>query len=233
MQSSCFFTVYDSRAGAMATGMINSVKKFYPDIPFEALEIDQRDAAGGFDLQGFCYDILRHGLKLLDTYERIIYIDPDSIMCNKCPDLFDDYSLGCVQNNTVCGPEYGGTKDEDYANAGLVVCTKKEVWKQILDDFDKRNNTQWGTLNHQNAVNLIYHQTPDAKLLEFSDRTYGISSQVHYQDMEVRNGELYLPSNKKLCVFHAAGVYWKTNSQINFDYIKNEEAKNLLISYTC
>jgi lipopolysaccharide biosynthesis glycosyltransferase len=237
----CFFTVYDERARDMATGMINSVKHWYPDIPMEALEIDKRNTAGGFDLQGFCHDILTHGLKLLDKYDRIIYIDPDSVMCNACPDLFDDYKLGCVLNNTICGPEYGGTKDQDYVNAGLVVCTDKQVWKMILDEYEKRNNEVWSTLNHQNALNFVYHNI-EAKLLEFPDKTYGISSLAHYQDMELRQRgdimltepqyELWLPSNKKLCVFHAAGVYWKTGTKINYDYIKNEDARNLLVSYT-
>jgi len=177
-----------------------------------------------------------------DEYDKIIYIDPDSVMCNACPDFFEEYDLGCVQNNTVCGPEYGGTKDEDYVNAGLVVCSSKKVWQRILEDYEKRNNKEWSTLNHQNALNLIYHSISNSKLLEFSDRSYGISSLAHYQDIELRQRgdimlsepqyELWLPSNKKLCVFHAAGVYWKTGNKVNYDYIKNEDARNLLISYT-
>jgi len=232
MPSSCFFTVYDARARVMAKGMINSVKKWYPDIPMEALEIDVRDQDEGFDLKGFCRDILTHGLHLLEKYDRIIYIDPDSVMCGKCPDLFEDFDLGCVLNNTVCGPEYGGTKDEHYINAGLVVCTQRIVWHLILDEYDKRNNERWETLNHQNSLNLVYHTLSTAKLLEFDDRTYGISSLIHYQDMEVRDGELYLPSNKKLLIFHAAGVYWKNGVKINFDYIKDKEARKLIINYT-
>jgi len=140
--STCFFTVYDERAKDMATGMINSVKHWYPNIPMEAIEIDVREADGGFDLQGYCRDILTNGLKLLDEYDKIIYIDPDSVMCNACPDFFEEYDLGCVQNNTVCGPEYGGTKDEDYVNAGLVVCSSKKVWQRILEDYEKRNNKE-------------------------------------------------------------------------------------------
>lgn len=229
----CFFTVYDERAREMTQGMINSVKHWYPDIPMEALEIEARNADGGFDLRGYCDDILKHGYRLLDKYDRIIYVDPDSVMCNKCPDLFDDYDLGCVLNNTVCGPEYGGTKGNDYINAGLCVCTNKEIWKQVMDEYDKRNNIKWECLNHQNALNYVYHQvTKRVKLLEFDDRVYGISGLANYQDMEIRNDELYLPNNKKLCIFHAAGVYWKTNCKINFDYIKNEEAREKIKSYT-
>ena len=135
--TTCFLTVYDDRAEEMTLGMINSVKKWYPEIPMEALVINKRDAAGGFDLQGYCHDVLQHGLNMLDKYDRIIHIDPDSIMCNKCPDLFDDFDLGCVLNNTVCGPEYGGTKGDDYINAGLSVCTNKKVWQKIMDEFHR------------------------------------------------------------------------------------------------
>jgi len=228
----CFFTVYDNRAKDMAQGMINSVKHWYPDAPMEALEIDIKNKEGDFDLRSFCHDVLTHGLKLLDTYDRIIYIDPDSVMCNKCPDLFDDYELGCVQNNVPTGPEYGGTAGV-YINAGLVSCSNKEVWQEILTEYEKRNNERWECLNHQNALNYVFHETKHkAKLLEFGDRVYGITGLEYYQDMFLTDGELYLPNAKKLCVFHAAGVYWKTGTKINFDYITNEYAKALIISYT-
>lgn len=230
----CFFTTYDARAREMGQGMVNSVKHWYPDIPMEALEIDIQDEAGHFDVFNFCYAYLRHGLQLLEKYERIIYVDPDSVMCNLCPDLFDDYDLGVVRNNTPRGPEGGGSREDVYVNAGLSVCTNKEVWQERIDEYDKRNNTCRDRLNEQNGLNWVFHNTKHrAKLLEFNDRSYGISSLDHYHDIEVRDGELYLPSNKKLCVFHAAGTYWKTNNKINFDFIKNEEARELIRSYTC
>jgi hypothetical protein len=216
----------------MATGMINSVKKWYPDIPMEALEIDIQEREGYFDLRNFCSKILEHGYNLLDKYDRIIYIDPDSVMCNKCPDFFEDFELGCVQNNNPTGPEYGGTAGI-YINAGLCVCTKKEVWKEIMDEYEKRNNVRWECLNHQNALNWVFHETKHkVRLLEFSDRVYGITGMEYYQDMYLVDGELYLPNAKKLGVFHSAGVYWKTGVKINFDYIKNEFAKALIIKYT-
>ena len=233
MKDVCFFTTYDERAREMATGMINSVKHWYPDIPMEALEIDKQDESGHFDVFNFCYAYLRHGLKLLDEYKRIIYIDPDSVMCNLCPDLFDDYDLGVVRNNTERGPEGGGRREDVYINAGLSVCTHKAVWQERIDEYEKRMNQGRDLLNEQNGLNWTYHNTKyNAKLLEFNDRSYGISSLYHYQKIDVRDGELWLPSNKKLCIFHAAGVYWKTGTKLNLDYIENEEARNLMINYT-
>jgi len=233
MREVCFFTTYDERAKEMGQGMANSVKKFYPDIPMEVTVIGTKDKGGHFDLMNFCYSYLKKGLELLDQYQRIIHIDPDSVMCNLCPDLFGDYELGVVKNNVPCGPEYGGMAKDVYVNAGLTVCTSKEVWRDRINEFSKRNNTRWETLNEQNALNYIYHTTSHkTKLLEFDDRTYGISSLDFYKDMFLRDNELYLPNNKKVCVFHAAGVYWKTNNKINFDFIENEEARERIISYT-
>jgi len=241
MKEVCFFTTYDERAKDMATGMINSVNKWYPDVPFEALEIDKQDESGHFDVFNFCYAYLNYGLKLLDEYKRIIYIDPDSIMCNLCPDLFNDYELGCVENNT------GSDGTNVYINAGLSVCTNKEVWQERLDEYEKRMNQTRDTLNEQNGLNWTFHNTKhNTKLLEFNDRTYGISGLAHYQGIELRDkegnvcldsapddAELYLPSNKKLCVFHAAGTYWKTGTKINLDYITNELAREKMRSFLC
>jgi len=249
MKEVCFFTTYDSRAREMAQGMINSVKHWYPDIPMEALEIDIQDESGHFDVFNFCYAYLRHGLKLLDEYKRIIYIDPDSVMCNLCPDLFKDYDLGVVRNNTGRGPEGGGRREDVYINAGLSVCTNKDVWQERINEYEKRMNQGRNCLNEQNALNWTYHNTKyNAKLLEFNDRSYGISSLDHYQGIELRDKEgnvcldketmtkdteLYLPSNKKLCIFHAAGTYWKTGTKINFDFITNELARETMKGYTC
>lgn len=236
----CFFTVFDDRAKDMATGMINSVKKWYPDIPMEALEIDIQNKDAEFDLKNFCQQILTTGMELLEEYKRIIYIDPDSVMCNLCPDLFGDFELGVVQNNTPYG-------EDVYVNAGLVACTNKEVWKEILKEYERLNNISWNSLNHQNALNQVYHTTThETKLLETDDKCYGITGLAHYQGIELRDkdgnacldaappdAELYLPSNKKLCVFHAAGTYWKTGTKINFDFITNELARETMKGYTC
>jgi hypothetical protein len=218
----------------MVDGLANSVNKFYPDIPFLKIEIPCRSIPDGrLDLRNYIGHVLNNGLKLLDEYKRVIMMDPDQVMCNYCPDLFGDFDLGCVQNNLGTGPEYGPKRGDVYINAGLQVCTNKEVWKEIMDETARMDNIQWGPFNHQDSVGHVYHTTNhNVKLLEFDDRLYGISGLAHYQDMEIRNGELYLPSNKKLCIFHAAGGYWKTGTKINFDYIKNEYAKALLISYT-
>ena len=227
MKDCCFFTVFDNRAREMTMGMVNSVKKWYPDIPMEALEIDIQNKDGEFDLKNFCDQILDTGRELFEEYQRIIYIDPDSVMCNLCPDLFGDFELGVAQNNSPYG-------EGVYVNAGFCVCTNKDVWEEIFKEYDRLNNVSWSSLNHQKALNQVYHATTHKKqLFEFSDRSYGISSLGHYQGIELRDKELYLPSNKKLCIFHAAGTYWKTNNRINFDHITNELARKTMKSYTC
>jgi len=235
----CFFTTYDENAKEMAQGMVNSVKHWYPDIDFIEHVIPHKEIPigpnpGAFDVTNFCYAYLRKGLELFDEYQRIIYIDPDSVMCNLCPDLFDDYELGVVRNNTYYEPDgVKGSKGEFYINAGLSVCSSRDVWQERIAEFERRNNQGANPVNEQNALNWLFHNTTHkVKLLEFDDRSYGISSIFHYQKIDVRNGELYLPSNKKLCIFHAAGVYWKTGTKINFEFIENEEARNLIIKYT-
>jgi len=228
MNETVFFTAFDSNFKETGEGMVRSVKRIYPEIPFKVFDLPKNDK---FDLRSYCSFYLESGKSLFDEYKRIIFIDPDSIMCNQCPDLFDDYELGVVLNNT--GYNSPVLKDGVYVNAGLSVCTSKEVWQERIDKFNELSNQRWESLNEQNALNYIYHTTTHkTKLLEFDDRTYGISSLAHYQDMFIKDNELWLPNNKKLCIFHAAGTHWKTGVKINFDFITKEDARELLRSYT-
>jgi hypothetical protein len=241
MKEVCFFTIFDKRAKDLEQGMVNSVKKFYPDIPFIEHEIEVKDTAWGnvprvFDVDNFCVEYLRKGRELLDEYKRIIFIDPDSIMCNLCPDLFDDYEIGVVRNNTPRAPAGGGTDSDVYINAGLQVFTNKDVWEERTEEFQRRQGLGRDPLNEQNALNWIYHNTThNRKLLEFKDRIYGISHNFGYQDIFLKDDVLFLPTpegDKKLCIFHAAGDQWKTDLKINFDLIKDEKAREKLKSYT-
>ena len=86
MKDVCFYTCFDEAFKDTGQGLVNSIKHFYPDIPVIVCDVPKKD--GKFDLQTFCSFHLKKGLELLDEYERVIYIDCDSVMCDKCEDLF-------------------------------------------------------------------------------------------------------------------------------------------------
>jgi hypothetical protein len=234
----CFYTCYDGNFKDTAKGLVNSIKKFYPDIPVVEYELGlscggPHNYHGNFDLMEFCNFHLRVGRELLDKYDRVISVDADHIMANECPELFGDFDLGVVQNNTSHVENYDGSKDGVYVNAGLTVCTNKDVWDEWTKEYQRMNAQIWSVLNEQNALNEIYHKSKhNVKLLEFPNKVYGITGMKFYEDMFLINDNLYLPNNKALCMFHAAGDQWKNGGKINFNLIKDEKAREKLKGYT-
>jgi hypothetical protein len=234
----CYYPNYRENA----KGLVNSIKKFYPDIPvFEYIEMSKP-----FDLKDFCDWHLDMGYKLLDEYKRVISMDPDEIMCNKCPDLFGDFDLGVVQNNIPMNTTFDNwTRGMVYINAGLTVCTNKEVWKEWMDEYQKRCEKFPGEgLNEQNALNEVFHNSKfKVDLLEFHDKVYGISAMDYgYPNMYLGPGGLRVrwsnsatTIDKKLCVFHAAGLEWKVKAtgEYNFDLIHDVQAREYLKGLIC
>jgi hypothetical protein len=237
----CFFTCYETTYQDVANKLRNSVKKFYPDIPFIDCILPRHDSE--FNLKEFCDFHLENGKQLLGVYDRIISLDTDEIMCNKCPDLFGDFDLGVVRNNIPFEVPNESPKGNVYINAGLTVCTNKDVWFEWMAEYQNRCNQFPGEgLNEQNALNWIFHKsTRNIQLLEYPDRVYGISAMDYgYPNMYLKEGELWVKwkageqcQDKKLCVFHAAGVEWKDKATggYNLELIHNPEAREKLISY--
>ena len=236
MNPICFYTVFDDNFKTVGTGLVNSIKHFYPDIPVEVCTPPQP-----WSLESFCNYHCQRGYELLDEYERIIFIDSDSVMTGRCDDLFDPYDLGVVQNNISVGDPYGGISGNVYINNGLTVCTLKDAWKEYLDKY--RSYERWEPLNEQNALNYVAHTTKHlCKLLEFPDRSYGIFEMDRYHLMYLKDGELYVPASnqegsqpKKVKILHFAGRGMKEQDgsgqgRLMFEQIENDEARNYIIN---
>lgn len=206
MSDTCFYTVYDSVYKQIGEGCVKSIQKFYPEIDIFPFEIKRE---GDFNLKTFCDFHLEKGRELLDSYKRVISLDADSIMTNFCPDLFGEFDLGVVQNNI----HFFGKAYKVYLNAGLTVCSNKQVWEEWMAIYQKLCGVKWEEYNEQNALNdlIKYNPVYRVKLLEFSDRSYGISSYDNYKKMSLYNHELYV-GPKKLCIIHFAGRDWITET---------------------
>lgn len=239
MKDYCFFMCYYPNYSENVKWLKNSIRKFYPDAP-----IIEDVTVGGFDLKAFCDRHLEVGLKLLDEYKRVISLDPDEIMCAPCPDLFGDFDMGVVQNNVPFEIPDQSPRGNVYINAGMTVCTNKEVWKEWMERYGHECVDHPGEgLNEQNALNLVFHKSPfNVQLLEFPDRVYGISVMDYgYPNMYIKDDELWATwttmgkkTDKKVCLFHAAGVDWKKKEtgEYNYGLIHDQLAQQKLRSFT-
>jgi 3-deoxy-D-manno-octulosonate 8-phosphate phosphatase (KDO 8-P phosphatase) len=229
---SCFFTVYSPLFKDMGKSLVRSIKRFYPDIPvieFEFSPPTTQDTYHGVDLQVYNRFVLEKGKELLKEYGRIIWIDADSLMTSECPDLFNDADMLVPANNWPVLEDYSN-RTKVYVNAGLVVCTNPCTWQEWIDDLDVRDKKGFDVLNFNNSLDWLFHNSKsNIKLLEYKDRTYGISVMSNYINMELKGGDLYV-AGRKICIFHAAGDQWKRDGYIIFDHILNKEAMNHLKS---
>ena len=247
--NSCFWTLYESNFKETAQGLKNSVQKFYPDIPFIDFEIPRHTGRAvnphayhdkDFELNDFLETLLDKGTKLLEIFDRAIYIDADSIMTGECPDFFGDFDMGVVQNNTPYIESYDRDENDDkvYLNSGLKICASKEAWQELIDQY--RKVTEWNVTNLQDALNKLYHTSKfNYKLLEFPDRVYGISALQWYSGVYLDEGGLVVPIikttgvvGKRVNLMHFAGDFWKKDSKIQFNLIDNKDARDYLINLT-
>lgn len=234
---SCFFTVYSPLFKDMEKSLVRSIKRFYPDIPVKEFEYSSGavNTYHGTDLQSYNYFLLEKGKELFKEYGRIIWIDADSLMCSQCPDLFNEADMMVPANNWPVLEDYAD-RSKVYVNAGLVVCTNPDTWQEWTDDLKARDRNGFDVLNLNNSLDWLFHNSSsDIKLLEYPDRTYGISAMTEYINMELRDGDLYA-NKRRICVFHAAGDMWKDTASssaskgayIIFDHILNKDAMNRL-----
>lgn len=224
-----FFTIYNKGCQEMGDGLVKSIRRFYPDVY-------HFDCGQPFSLKKLEAMFLAKGKELLSKYDRIVYIDSDSIMCSPCTDFFGDFNLGCVQNNVFTEKATPDQKDDICINNGLIVCDDAGIWQDYTEEYEKRNKTAGDNIfNAQNALNYVYHTTKKkTKLLEFPDKSYGITGQHLYHEITYHSdGYFYLYNRKRLCIFHAAGDYWKINNIINYDKITDQMSRLKLKGLTC
>lgn len=212
-----FFTIHTPNYEKMAQGLVNSFKRFYPNGNIIKYQVEN-----------YYYNALEtligQGKKLIEKYGRAIYIEADSIVCSKCPELFGDFELGMPVNNTPYG-------DYKYLNMGLISISNPKILDEVAR-IERDLRPSEGILAAQHAFNEIYRGTNyKTKVLEFPDKSYGIEEMFEYPDCRLE-GEDLMVGDKKICVFHAAGKEWKGEKngggKINFWKFKNKEVRKKL-----
>ena len=214
----CAFTVAYGRPDNLvwAGMMINSFKRFHPDIPM--VVFSDEDVGKITDPRKTYRLYAQFGKQLSKEYECVMQIDSDSIVTGSLDHLFKDkeVELACPLNNNLIDNHImiHDIPWQVYVNAGLVFARGERFW----DWWDKLNhriyfdNYQFG---EQDTLNIIFHYGDlKSKLLDFDygDNWHGLIHKGQWHKVILKDNQLVLPKEEGICdkdkvirVIHWAG----------------------------
>lgn len=189
----CFFTIVDDNyyypVGTHI--LVNSFKKFHPDIDLIVFRQDQIDKT--FFLKGInFYQAKPTFAKLLTKdYDRIINIDSDTIITGRLDEVLDtDWEVGGVWNfNLYENSYFDNIKATDYVQAGMVGATNPLFW----DIWEKANKEAMKYVRQENDVlNKVWYEDPQVsqmkRLIWDREKNYlgckalGMEDQMYVED---------------------------------------------------
>lgn len=189
--------------------MINSFKKFHPDIP---LYVYRQDKVNEIMKDGInFYNAKPTFAKLLtDKYDLVVNIDADTVVTAKLdPVLKGDYEVGTAWNyNRYENASFENITERMYLQAGLVGSTSKKFW----DEWEEANKDAMKYVRKENDVlnKVVYGEgtKPKYKLKIFDkDEGYiGCKSLGSEGRMYVKNDELLLDEERVYAYHHAKGA---------------------------
>jgi len=205
----CFFTIvsddYYYKVGTHI--LINSFKKFHPDIDLVVFRQDMIDKV--FALKGINFYQAKPTFAklLLKDYDRIINIDADTIITGRLSEVLDtDWEVGGVWNfNLYENASLDNISELDYVQAGMVGSTNPEFW----DIWEKANKNAMKYLRQENDIlNLIWYQNSKVKkmkrLIWDRKKNYlGCKSLGGEQDFYIKDGKL-MYNNQVVKAYHWA-----------------------------
>jgi len=214
----CAFTVAYGRPENLiyAGMMINSFKRFHPEIPVVLFSDDDVNA---ITEPGKTYRMYAmFGKRLATQYEAVVQIDSDSIVTGDLHHLFNDnkVQLACPLNNNLIDPQLmiHDIPPQVYVNAGFVYAKGERFWNW-WDELNHRvyfNNYRFG---EQDTLNIIFHYGDlKSKLLDFDygPNWHGLVHKGQWNKMIMRGDQLVLPKTEGVCnedkiikVIHWAG----------------------------
>lgn len=212
MRKACFTAVDDNLFYAEGTHiMINSFKRFHPDIDLVVFRQDTVDKL--FKEKGInWYQAKPFFAELLENdYDLIVNMDADHVVTGRMAEVFDnvDYDVAFPWNfNDYENASFENITEEMYLQAGMVASTSKKFWAK----WREMNKDAMKYLRKENdVVNLlVYNEMPELKLkiLDKEKDYYGCKSLGREPQMYIEEGKLMLRNEQVLAYHFARGNHF-------------------------
>jgi hypothetical protein len=188
--------------------LVNSFRKFMPDIPLIVFRQDVIDKV--FQEKGINFYMAKPTFAklLVGRYDRIINIDADTVICGRLSEVLDtDWEVGGVWNyNKYENASFENITEEMYVQAGMVGSTRPDFW----DTWESANKDAMKYLRQENDIlNKIWYNDPkissiQKKLIWDKDKNYlGCKSLGQEGQMYIEGNELML-NKEKVKAYHWA-----------------------------
>lgn len=193
--------------------MVNSFKRFHPDIPLVVFRQDTVDRLfvekniNWYQAKPFFAELLEK------DYDLIVNIDADHIFLDRMTEVFDNvnYDVGFPWNfNDYENSAFENITEEMYLQAGMVASTSHEFWAR----WRKANAHAMKYLRKENdIVNLVvYNEMPQLKLKIFDKEKnyYGCKSLGREPEFRIEDGKT-MCRGEQVVAYHFArgGVFPK------------------------
>lgn len=194
--------------------LINSFKKFHPDIPLVIFRNDmvekiidpQRKFMGG--AVNWLNAKPMFAKLLTEKYECVVNIDADSVILGRLDEVFtNDYDVGSVMNfNHYENRHLENITDEMYLQAGLVASRKPEFW-DIWMARSLKDNWQYKCAENDTLNLVVYNELiPKGWKLKIFDKDkdfYGCKLLGRESECEIKQGGV-TRGGERVLAYHAA-----------------------------
>lgn len=191
-----FFTIVDDRyynvAGTPA--MINSFKKFHPDIDLVVFRQDMIDRVFKENNINFYMAKPTFAKLLAPYYDLVVNVDADHIFLARCEEILKgDYDVGCpINKNDYENTSVENVTEDMFLQGGMVASTSKQFW----DIWEKANrNAMQYKCKENDVMNLVIYNDPIVKKMKlkvfdkekdyYGCKSLGRESEFYYKDGKV------------------------------------------------
>lgn len=189
--------------------LINSFKKFHPDIPLMIYRQDKVDEIFKKHNLNFYNAKPTFAKLLVDNYDLVVNIDADTIVTARLdPVLKGDYEVGAAWNyNRFENASFDNITEKMYLQAGLVASTSKKFW----NEWEKQNKDAMKYVRKENDVlnKVVYGEGEvpryDLKIFDKEEGYIGCKSLGSEGRMYVEGDEILLDGEKVYAYHHAKG----------------------------
>ncbi len=214
-----FFTTASQSHMPLAKALINSFKKFHPDIPFLLVTDETKDLPKDViveDLKPYLTDphfwyrqkpIIME--KYLKEYDLVVGLDSDQLILGNLDYIWEtkDYDVGCVLNyNELDAKQYGlvggwGILPIEYVNCGLVAMRNEKLNHEWLvacqsPQFERLQYREQDILNIK-----VYYDNWNCRIFDHLDppagmnALWGIFGKTYWNRCELRDDKVILPKS--------------------------------------